>query len=102
VGAALRASSGAVYTGANVENASYGLTICAERAAVFKAVNEGDRSFREIVLVCDGDAPVPPCGACLQVLKEFAEDLPVSFGNTAGERRETTLKRLLPTPFLLE
>jgi cytidine deaminase len=99
VGAALLAEDGRVFTGCNVENASYGLTVCAERAAVFKAVSEGARSFKALALVCDGTHPVPPCGACLQVLREFAADLPISFGTLGGAVRRTSLKKLLPSPF---
>lgn len=99
VGAALRTTSGRIYTGANVENASYGLTICAERVAVFKAVTEGERAFEALAVACDGDDPVPPCGACLQVLREFAPALPVILGNTYGSVRWTSLEALLPSPF---
>jgi cytidine deaminase len=99
VGAALLAEDGRVFSGCNVENASYGLTICAERVAVFKAVSEGARSFRRLALVCDGRHPVPPCGACLQVLREFEADLPIVFGDLAGTVRHSSLKRLLPSPF---
>jgi len=99
VGAALRTRSGGIYCGTNVENASYGLTACAERVAVFKAVSEGERDFVALALVCDGEEPVPPCGACLQVLREFAEDLPMALGNLRGARSTTSLGDLLPAPF---
>ncbi|MHC4600421.1 MAG: cytidine deaminase [Planctomycetota bacterium] len=102
VGAALLSAGGRIFTGCNVENASYGLTMCAERAAVFKAVSEGEREFRRLVLVCDGERPVSPCGACLQVLREFNRDLPMLLANAMGEKRETTLSALLPTPFTPE
>jgi cytidine deaminase len=102
VGAALLADDGRMFTGCNVENASYGLTMCAERAAVFKAVSEGARDFRRLVLVCDGERPVSPCGACLQVLREFNRDLPMVLANVGGETRETTLSALMPAPFTPE
>jgi cytidine deaminase len=100
VGAALLTEEGEIVTGCNVENASYGLTICAERVAVGKAVSEGMRSFRKLVLVCDAERPVSPCGACLQVLREFSEDLPILCANTEGAKRETHLRELLPHPFV--
>jgi len=99
VGAALLAEDGRVFTGCNVENASYGLTVCAERTAVFKAVSEGARSFRALAVVCDGRHPVTPCGACLQVLREFAADMPIACGDLGGAVRRTSLKKLLPSPF---
>ncbi|MHC4778195.1 MAG: cytidine deaminase [Planctomycetota bacterium] len=99
VGAAIETESGKVFTGCNVENASYGLTICAERVALFKAVSEGERTLKRIALVCSGDRPIFPCGACLQVLKEFSTDLPVVTANTAGQSRKTRLSELMPRPF---
>ena len=77
VGAALEAADGTIVTGCNIENTSYGLTICAERVAMFKALSEGHRRFRRIVVVADTDAPTPPCGACRQILWEFGGDLEV-------------------------
>ena len=82
VGAALLTKGGKVYTGANVENSTYGLTVCAERVAVFKAVNDGNKDFIKIVVVADKNPPITPCGACRQVLSEFARDLEV----VGGER----------------
>jgi len=97
VGAALLARSGRVYTGCNVENASYGLSICAERTAVFKAVSEGERDFEAIAVVTEKG--VTPCGACRQVLLEFGEDIQVIVANGAGEYRVFTLQELLPQAF---
>ncbi|MGM0668309.1 MAG: cytidine deaminase [Gemmatimonadota bacterium] len=100
VGAVLEAEDGTLYAGCNVENASLGLTICAERNALAAAVKEGRRTFRRLVLVTDGDDPVPPCGACRAVLAEFAPDLPVL--SEAGEKRkEWSMAELLPLPFRL-
>ncbi len=98
VGAAVQAASGAIYTGVNVENASYGLTICAERAAVFQAVSAGERAITAVA-VCTQNG-VSPCGACRQVLREFtAADCPVFIVDAAGQRRETTMAALLPQSF---
>ena len=81
VGAALRASSGRIFGGCNVENATYGLTVCAERIALFKALSEGERNFDAIAVVTDVDRLTPPCGACRQLLWEFCGDLPVTLAN---------------------
>jgi cytidine deaminase len=98
VGAALLSDSGEIFTGCNVENASYGLTICAERAAVFKAVAEGQRSFQALALSLDGNAS--PCGACRQVLHEFAPNLPILISDDSGQlTSQTTLNTLLPNAF---
>lgn len=98
VGAALVARSGKVYTGCNVENASYGLTCCAERNAVFEAVGRGERDFIAIAIVSDSPEPTAPCGACRQVLNEFAPELEVIM---AGKKvsKKTLLKKLLPLAF---
>jgi len=96
VGAALLTKSGRIITGCNVENLSFGLTICAERAAVFTAVAMGEREFEAIAVVADSKTPVTPCGACRQVLAEFAADLPICSANLEGERFESTLRELLP------
>lgn len=98
VGAALRTHSGQVFTGCNVENASYGLTICAERVAVVKAVSEGARDFEAIAIVSPGGAT--PCGACRQVLAEFNSDLRVIVADLEGNSREFRLSELLPEAFL--
>lgn len=100
VGAALLTKSGRVYTGCNVENASYGLSICAERAAVFKAVSEGERDFEAIAVVTEHG--VTPCGACRQVLMEFGEDIQVIVADEAGEYRVFGLRELLPEAFTPE
>jgi len=98
VGAVLKARDGRLFSACNVENASYGLTICAERAAVFKAVSEGVRSFACLALSVPGGGA--PCGACRQVLREFGADLPIFVGDENGEmRRELNLANLLPDSF---
>lgn len=98
VGAALLCGDGTVHTGSNVENASFGLTSCAERTAVFAAVHAGERRFSAVAISTDGPTPVAPCGACRQVLAEFAPDIKV-VSEAAGERREWQLSQLLPDPF---
>jgi cytidine deaminase len=98
VGAALEAADGTVYTGCNVENASYGLTICAERAALVSAVAAGAHAFRRIVVVSDSDPPASPCGACRQMLAEFGLDLRVLAVGPAREQA-WTLAELLPDAF---
>ncbi len=99
VGAALEDSTGRVYTGCNVENATYGLTICAERVAVFKAMSEGARSFRRIAIAADTDALTPPCGACRQILWEFCGDVEILLVNLRGKTEIIQLKELLPRAF---
>ncbi len=99
VGAALLADSGKIYSGCNVENGSYGLTICAERSAVFKAVSEGEKRFTAIAIVADSEKPIAPCGACLQVLGEFQTDMMVIMSNTRFERRLMNINTLLPEIF---
>jgi cytidine deaminase len=99
VGAALEARDGRIFTGCNVENASYGLTVCAERVALFKAISEGVREFKRIVVATDTAAPTPPCGACRQLLWEFAGDLEVILANLDGEKASYRLGELFPHPF---
>jgi cytidine deaminase len=98
VGAALLCEGGSVYTGSNVENASLGLTTCAERTAVFSAVHDGHRRFSAVAISTDGSVPAAPCGACRQVLAEFAPDIKV-ISEAGGVRREWSLSELLPDPF---
>lgn len=102
VGAALLSETGRIFTGCNVENASYGLTICAERSAIFTAVAEGERNFTDIVVASPGG--VMPCGACLQVLSEFCDELRVFLLNAHDPEKiiETTLDELLPKRFKLK
>ncbi|MGI6368092.1 MAG: cytidine deaminase [Anaerolineae bacterium] len=97
VGAAVRAASGEIYTGANVENASSGMTVCAERVAVWNAVSHGERSLAALALVTETGAT--PCGACRQVLVEFEADLPILVADTAGHTWFTSLAALLPDAF---
>lgn len=99
VGAALLTKRGKVYTGANVENSTFGLTVCAERIAVFKAVNRGDKNFVKIAIVADKNPPVTPCGACRQVLAEFVKDLKIVCANLQGKVERYSLKELLPEAF---
>lgn len=100
VGAALLTESGKIVTGCNIENASYGLTNCAERTAFFKAVSEGEKTFRALAVVADTDDPVSPCGACRQVMVEFCPpNLPVYLCNLEGKTLETTVEQLLPYAF---
>lgn len=101
VGAAVLLRDGSIVSGCNVENASYGLTICAERVAVFKAISEGARpgDFAGVVVATDAAVLTPPCGACRQILWEFCGDVPVVLVNLRGERREFVMKQLLPEAF---
>src|ERR1700726_969101 len=99
VGAAVRANSGRTYTGCNIENASYGLTCCAERVAIFKAVSEGERGFDAIAVVSDTDALTSPCGACRQLLWEFCGDIPVILSNLKGKTETIQMRDLFPKPF---
>jgi len=102
VGAAIRTKRNKVHSGANVENASYGMTVCAERTAAFAAVNAGDTAFDAIAIVIDDERLPTPCGACRQVLAEFSPNMRVILATTSGKRKVTTLGELLPDPFLPE
>jgi cytidine deaminase len=99
VGAALEAADGTIITGCNIENATYGLTICAERVAMFKALSEGYTKFRRVAVVADTDAPTPPCGPCRQILWEFGGDLEVLLANLKRQTGTYRLADLLPLPF---
>jgi len=99
VGATLLTKNGRVYTGVNVENASYGLTVCAERVAVFKAIADGEKHFEKIAIVTDTERPKSLCGACLQVLSEFAEDLDIICATVKGRKARYRLRELLPKAF---
>lgn len=99
VGAALLAHDGRVFTGCNVENASYGLTVCAERVALLKALSEGVRDFTRIAVVADTTNPTPPCGPCRQLLWEYAGDIPVVMANLTSITGEHQMRDLLPLPF---
>jgi len=100
VGAALACGDGSVFTGANVENSSFGLTLCAERSALAAAVSHGQRDFKRIAIATEAEEPVAPCGACRQVLAEFAPELEV-VSVSAGNEMHWNLAELLPVPFHL-
>jgi cytidine deaminase len=99
VGAALEDADGRIHTGCNVENATYGLTVCAERVAVFKAISEGARRFRRIAVAADTESLTPPCGACRQILWEFCGDIEILLVNARGKTETYRLKELFPKPF---
>jgi cytidine deaminase len=99
VGAALETPAGRIITGCNVENATYGLTICAERVAMFKAISEGERQFARIAIVADTASPTPPCGPCRQILWEFGGDLEIVLANLTDVLATYRMRELLPLPF---
>lgn len=99
VGAAVRTESGKVYTGCNVESASYGLTVCAERVAIWKALSEGERHFTELAVVADTETLTPPCGTCRQIIWEFARGAAIVFANLKGESETFHMADLLPRAF---
>src|SRR5215207_1639331 len=99
VGAAVRTKNGKIYTGCNVESASYGLTVCAERVAIWKAVSEGEKEFEEVAVVADTEELTPPCGVCRQIIWEFGGDIPVILANLNGKTEVVQMKDLLPRAF---
>ena len=99
VGAAIEDANGRIHTGCNVENATYGLTVCAERVALFKAISEGARRFHRVAVAADTDTLSPPCGACRQVLWEFCGDIEIALTNPRGKVETCRLKDLFPRPF---
>ena len=99
VGAAVETGRGRVFTGCNIENASYGLTLCAERVAIFKAVSEGERRFKRLAVVADTEKLTPPCGACRQIIWEFCGDIEVILANLKGKSAVHRVSSLLPRPF---
>lgn len=103
VGAALVTKEGKIYTGCNIENASYGLCNCAERTAIFKAVSEGERDFSYLVITGETDGPISPCGACRQVVAEFCDPkMRVLLTNVKGDEKEVTVEQLLPGAFTID
>jgi cytidine deaminase len=99
VGAAVRTENGKIYTGCNVESASYGLTVCAERVAIWKALSEGERNFTELAVVADTETLTPPCGTCRQIIWEFARNADIVFANLQGESEVFHVADLLPRAF---
>jgi len=99
VGAALRTKAGKVFTGCNVESASYGLTVCAERVAIWKALSEGERDFTDLVIVADTEQLTPPCGTCRQIIWEFAKHAKIVLANLRGQKEEVDIVHLLPKAF---
>ena len=99
VGAAVKTKSGKVYIGCNIESASYGLTVCAERVAIWKAVSEGEREFTNVAVVADTEELTPPCGVCRQIIWEFCGDIPVTFANLKGKTETVQMKEILPRAF---
>lgn len=99
VGAALITASGKIFTGCNVEVSSFGLTICAERVAIFKAISEGERDFTSIAIVAETEAYCPPCGACRQVIADFSPKMEIILINKNGQIKTTSIQELLPEAF---
>jgi cytidine deaminase, homotetrameric len=99
VGAAIETDDGEIYTGCNVESASYGLTVCAERVAIWKAISEGKHKIKNIAVVCDTKELTPPCGVCRQIIWEFGGNVPVTLANLNGGRETVDMKDLLPRAF---
>ena len=99
VGAAIESEDGRIWGGCNVENSTYGLTVCAERVAIWKAISEGQRAFTALAVVTGANEPTPPCGACRQVLWEFAGDVPIVSATAGGKRKRYRLSEIFPEPF---
>ncbi|MDQ1728098.1 MAG: cytidine deaminase [Pyrinomonadaceae bacterium] len=99
VGAAVKTEAGKVYIGGNIESASYGLTVCAERVAIWKALSEGERRFTELAIVADTGTLTPPCGTCRQIIWEFAKNATIILGNLQGETEVVSIRELLPRAF---
>jgi cytidine deaminase len=99
VGAAVKTKAGKVYTGCNIESASYGLTVCGERVAIWKALSEGEREFSELAIVADTESLTPPCGTCRQIIHEFCGDATIVLSNLRGETEICTIDELLPRAF---
>jgi cytidine deaminase len=99
VGAALEDANGRIHTGCNVENATYGLSLCAERVAVFKAISDSARAFKRVAVVADTETLTPPCGACRQILWEFCGDVEITLANLSGKSETLRLGTLFPKPF---
>lgn len=99
VGAAVLSVDGKIFSGCNIENASFGLAVCAERVAIFKAISEGSTKFKAIAVIGNTDKPCSPCGACRQVISEFGEDIPLIMANLKGDVKIKKIKELLPEAF---
>ena len=99
VGAALRTREGKIFTGCNIESASYGLTVCAERVAIWKALSEGECDFTDLVIVADTEQLTPPCGTCRQIIWEFAKQAKITLANLNGQGQEVDIRELLPRAF---
>ncbi|MGQ0763739.1 MAG: cytidine deaminase [Acidobacteriota bacterium] len=99
VGAALRTAEGKIYTGCNIESASYGLTVCAERVAIWKALSDCERDFTDLVVVVDTEQLTPPCGTCRQIIWEYCKEAKITLANLRGQRQEVHIADLLPRAF---
>ena len=99
VGAAIEDSDGKIWSGCNIENSTFGLTVCAERVAIWKALSEGVRDFRAVAVVTGASEPTPPCGACRQILWQFARDVPIVSATIGGQRKRYRLSEIFPEPF---
>ena len=99
VGAAVKTDGGKVFTGCNIESASYGLTVCGERVAIWKALSEGEKHFAELAIVADTETLTPPCGTCRQIIWEFCRDATIILSNLHGESQVVSIRELLPRAF---